>query len=324
MRIRFEDCVFDSDTHEVLRGRRALSVGPKAFQMLEILIRERPKAVTKRQLRAELWPGVFVTEANLPNLITELRAALGDRARRPRIIRTVRGFGYAFSAPAQAVTSVAQSPADGPLYRLIWGNREIALAPGENVIGRATDSALFIDHSSVSRRHARILVKPSGDPGTAVAYGLGHGGIESILIGGLGMVQTLYLAILLNSGRLDTVLGPAIGPDMLAQVRATLEHLSITGLGLGTLERLIALLIQIGLSFLVWRAVERRQLAWLALAIAVHALIDFPPALFQAGLISTAMVEGVLLVIGAALVAYFLYGLPRKSAEAAKIIEPAP
>lgn len=162
MRIRFEDCVFDSDTHEVLRGRRALSVGPKAFQMLEILIRERPKAVTKRQLRAELWPGVFVTEANLPNLITELRAALGDRARRPRIIRTVRGFGYAFSAPAQAVTSVAQSPADGPLYRLIWGNREIALAPGENVIGRATDSALFIDHSSVSRRHARILVKPSG------------------------------------------------------------------------------------------------------------------------------------------------------------------
>ena len=170
----------------------------------------------------------------------------------------------------------------------------------------------------------RFLVKPSGDPGTAVAYGLGHGGIESILIGGLGMVQTLYLAILLNSGRLDTVLGPAIGPDMLAQVRATLEHLSITGLGLGTLERLIALLIQIGLSFLVWRAVERRQLAWLALAIAVHALIDFPPALFQAGLISTAMVEGVLLVIGAVLVAYFLYGLPRKSAEAAKIIEPAP
>lgn len=174
----------------------------------------------------------------------------------------------------------------------------------------------------------RFLVKPSGDPGTAVAYGLGHGGIESILIGCLGMVQTLYLAILLNSGRLDTVLGPAIGPDMLAQLRVTLEHLSITGLALGTLERLIALLIQIGLSLLVWRAVARRRLAWLALAIAAHALIDFPPALFQAGLISTAVVESVLLIIGAALVAYFLYELPRKpaplSADAAKAIEPAP
>src|SRR5215475_2427361 len=173
----------------------------------------------------------------------------------------------------------------------------------------------------------RFLVKPSGDPGTAVAYGLGHGGLESILIGCLGMVQTLYLAILLNSGRLDAVLGPAIGPDMLAQLRATLEHLSITVLALGTLERLVALLIQIGLSILVWRAVARRRLAWLALAIAAHALIDFPPALFQAGLTSSAAVEGVLLIIGAALVAYFLYELPRKpaplSADAAKAIEPA-
>src|SRR6266496_1250501 len=118
MRIRFGECVFDSDTREVLRGGRALSVGPKAFQMLDILIRERPKAVSKRHLHTELWPGIFVTEANLPNLVGELRSALGDHARRPRIIRTVRGFGYAFSAPAQAVTSSAPSPAEGPLYRL--------------------------------------------------------------------------------------------------------------------------------------------------------------------------------------------------------------
>ena len=162
MRIRFGECVFDSDTHEVMRGGHALSVGPKAFQMLEILIRERPKAVSKRQLHTELWPGIFVTEANLPNLVGELRSALGDRARRPHIIRTVRGFGYAFSAAAQAVASSAPPPVEGPLYRLIWGNREIALASGETLIGRAADSVLFIDHSSVSRRHARILVNPSG------------------------------------------------------------------------------------------------------------------------------------------------------------------
>ncbi len=55
MRIRFEDCVFDSDTREVSRGGQPFPRA-KAFQMLEILIRERPKAVTKRQLRAELWP----------------------------------------------------------------------------------------------------------------------------------------------------------------------------------------------------------------------------------------------------------------------------
>jgi len=173
----------------------------------------------------------------------------------------------------------------------------------------------------------RFLVRPSGDPGTAVAYGIGHGGIEAILVGSLAMVQALYLAVLLNSGQFDAVLGPALGPEALAQVRATLEHLSIAGLALGTLERLIAVLIQIGLSLLVWRAVESRHLGWLTLAIAVHALVDFPPALFQTGLISPALVEGVLLVIGMALVAYFLYALPRKpappSADATRIIEPA-
>jgi DNA-binding winged helix-turn-helix (wHTH) protein len=162
MRLTFEDCLFDSDTREVFREGRALSLSPKAFHLLEILIRERPKAVNKRQLHTELWPGVFVTEANLPNLVAELRSALGDHARRPRTIRTVRGFGYAFSAPAQVDTSSAPSPAEGLVYRLIWGNREIALAQGENLIGRAANSVLWIDHSSVSRRHARILADPSG------------------------------------------------------------------------------------------------------------------------------------------------------------------
>lgn len=162
MRIRFEGCVFDSDTREVFRGRRCVPLSPKAFHLLEILIRERPKAVDKHQIHKEIWPGIFVTEANLPNLIGELRTALGDQARRARIIRTVRGFGYAFSAPAQVPTSGTPTLGEEPIYRLIWGNREIALSPGQNVIGRAADSLLFIDHSSVSRRHARILVDPSG------------------------------------------------------------------------------------------------------------------------------------------------------------------
>jgi len=162
MRIPFEDCVFDSDTRQVLRGGRAVPLSPKAFHLLEILIRERPKAVDKHKIHKELWPGVFVTEANLPNLVAELRTAFGDQARRPRIIRTVRAFGYAFSAETQEATSAVPTSTAGPLYRLIWGNREIALVRGENVIGRAADSLLFIDHSSVSRRHARIKVGPSG------------------------------------------------------------------------------------------------------------------------------------------------------------------
>ena len=161
MRVQFEDCEFDPETREVLRSGCTVALSPKAFHLLEILMRERPKAVDRRKLRAELWPGVFVTDANLPNLVAELRSVLGDNARKPHVIRTVRGFGYAFGAQTRAPRSV-DGASPGPAYGLIWGNREVALEPGENVIGRVAGAVVWIDHASVSRRHARVLVGDHG------------------------------------------------------------------------------------------------------------------------------------------------------------------
>lgn len=156
----------------------------------------------------------------------------------------------------------------------------------------------------------RLLVRPTGNPGTAVAYGIGHGGIESILIGSLAMVSTFVTAILLNSGQLD-----AVPPQDLGQIRASLQHLSMMSLVLGSLERLAALLMQIGLSLVVWRAVEERRAVWLALAIVLHAAVDFPAGFFDKGLMSLAMIEGPILVIGVALVVVFLRALPGKVAD---------
>lgn len=160
MRIRFADCVFDPDTREVLRGGEVVPLSPKAFQLLDILIRERPKAVSKGKLHEELWPATFVADANLANLVADLRGVLGDHARKPSIIRTVQRFGYAFRAEAEPLAKGAR-PADetgGPVFKLIWGDREIALAPGENVLGRDSDAVAWIDVYSVSRHHARIVV----------------------------------------------------------------------------------------------------------------------------------------------------------------------
>ena len=71
----------------------------------------------------------------------------------------------------------------------------------------------------------RFLVKPTSNPGTAVAYGIGHGGIEAILIGCLPTIQMLFFARLLNSGQLDATLGPVLGPEALAQLnRAGAYH----------------------------------------------------------------------------------------------------
>lgn len=163
MRLVVSDWVFDSDTREVTRGRHAVSLSPKAFTLLELLIRRRPKAVSKAEIHEHLWPGTFVSPANLANLVVELRAGLGDDARKPRIVRTVPRFGYAFAADAAGEPDSAPARSTAPfICRLVWGPREIALDPGENLIGRDRGSVVWIDDASVSRRHARISVDESG------------------------------------------------------------------------------------------------------------------------------------------------------------------
>jgi DNA-binding winged helix-turn-helix (wHTH) protein len=163
MRLASGDWVFDSDTREVIREGAAVPLSPKAFDLLELLIRRRPKAVSKADIHQHLWPGTFVSPANLANLVVELRAALGDDARHPRVFRTVARFGYAFAADAAAVPEKPQGGSRAPFTcRLLWGPREIALDPGENLIGRERGSVVWIDDASVSRRHARISVNDSG------------------------------------------------------------------------------------------------------------------------------------------------------------------
>ena len=167
MRLRFGDFVFDSDTREVIREDRPLAISPKAFTLLALLIESRPKAVSKEALHAHLWPDTHVSNQSLGNLVVELRAALGEDARRPRVIRTVARFGYAFSAKAVNGSGREQRGrgSDGLAYRLAWGRREISLEPGQNLIGRDPEAVVWIDDESVSRRHARISI---GEGGAAI------------------------------------------------------------------------------------------------------------------------------------------------------------
>ena len=95
-RFRFGEFVLDGDTRELWRGHQVVSLSPKAFQLLEILIENHPKAMTKGALQDLLWPNTFVVEKNLANLVAEIRQALGDSAEHPRFLRTVPRFGYAF------------------------------------------------------------------------------------------------------------------------------------------------------------------------------------------------------------------------------------
>jgi len=69
-----------------------------------------------------------------------------------RYLRTVHGFGYAFSDGA------ASAADEDAVCRIVWGPREVSLADGENLVGRDPASAIPVDDPRVSRHHARIVV----------------------------------------------------------------------------------------------------------------------------------------------------------------------
>jgi hypothetical protein len=111
--------------------------------------------LSKQALIDMLWPDVVVEEANVRNLIAEIREAIGDRGSGPAMIRTIPRFGYAFEAH---VDDDSSSPQLDESPRLIGLHRDYRLSAEENVIGRDADCAVTLPDPLVSRRHALVRI----------------------------------------------------------------------------------------------------------------------------------------------------------------------
>jgi DNA-binding winged helix-turn-helix (wHTH) protein/TolB-like protein len=116
MPVQFGDFMLDDSRRQLFGGGEPVHLSPKAFQLLSILIQERPRAISKNDLHERLWPDTFVSEGNLSSVVAELRSALSDDAREPRFIRTLYGFGYSFTAPLDDLNTPDKEPSvDVPL-----------------------------------------------------------------------------------------------------------------------------------------------------------------------------------------------------------------
>jgi len=156
VRVRFGEFAFDGAARELAREGHRLELSPKAFQLLEALLAERPRALSRAELNDRLWPGTAVGYTSLAGVVAELRKAFDDDRHEPRFLRTVHAFGYAFCGEASDEPSGTRASF---VCALAWEGREIGLAEGENVIGRDEGCALRIDSSRVSRHHARIVAR---------------------------------------------------------------------------------------------------------------------------------------------------------------------
>lgn len=156
----FHEYRLDTSARQLVRHGRPVPLSPKAFELLKVLVAERPRALSKAELLERVWPGVFVTEASLARVINEIRRRLGERARSGRIIRTVHAFGYAFAAPVREDDPTEQTREDHAPSGCWFScqGREYALAAGQHIIGREPGLAVRLDSPKVSRRHARVVV----------------------------------------------------------------------------------------------------------------------------------------------------------------------
>ena len=152
MRVRFNDFLFDGDRRQLLRAGEPVHLPPKTFQLLQILIEARPKAISQQELYDRLWPDTLVEKSNLHNVVYQLREALDDREQ--TIIRNVHGFGFSFAADVG-------HDAPPSLWQIVIADREIDLLAGENLVGRERGVSVRIDSGSISRHHARITISPT-------------------------------------------------------------------------------------------------------------------------------------------------------------------
>ena len=178
-----------------------------------------------------------------------------------------------------------------------------------------------------------ILKKESPAAGTAISYGVGHGGIELLLLFGATMISNITISALINAGNLDMVLA-GVPEANRAQVQTQLEGLqtlTVTTLLYGLWERVSAIILQVGLSIIVWTAV-RKGGKWLWLfpaAILLHALVDALAVIISknAGMLQTEIVVCALAIaVGAAgwMLAKRLNVEAASSAAAASPVAPDP
>lgn len=162
MRTRFLDCVLDTEARSLRRHDVDVHLTAKAFEVLALLVSERPRAVTKTELLEAVWPGTFVTDASLARTIHEIRSAIGDE-KTAGAIRTVHGYGYAFvtdardEAPPNRIG--ANTPAHVPAVAwLLSGSRVIPLVEGSHLAGRDPNAAVHVESAQASWHHARLVV----------------------------------------------------------------------------------------------------------------------------------------------------------------------
>lgn len=116
-----------------------------------------------------------------------------------------------------------------------------------------------------------------------LSFGIGHGGMEVIMIGAISNISLLVYAKMINNQTFESLLINEKVKEALLPIKEQLLETNAYLPLFSGVERAFALVIQMALSILVMYAVREKKLIYLLYAIFIHAFIDFPAALYQTG-----------------------------------------
>jgi TolB-like protein/Tfp pilus assembly protein PilF len=139
LRYLFEEYAFDTDRRELHRGADVVSVAPQVFDLLDYLIRNRERVVSKDDLINAIWNGRIVTDAALTTRLNAARTAIGDSGDEQRLIKTLPRKGFRFvgtvrEAQRPASVAVTDTPAQQPKPALPFPDKpSIAILPFTNL-----------------------------------------------------------------------------------------------------------------------------------------------------------------------------------------------
>jgi TolB-like protein len=141
LRYLFEEYAFDTDRRELHRGADIVSVAPQVFDLLDYLIRNRERVVSKDDLIDAIWNGRIVSDAALTTRLNAARTAIGDSGEEQRLIKTLPRKGFRFvgtvrEAQKPAEAAAADKPVQPPKPALALPDKpSIAVLPFQNMSG---------------------------------------------------------------------------------------------------------------------------------------------------------------------------------------------
>jgi TolB-like protein len=112
LRYLFEDYAFDTDRRELHRGADVVSIAPQVFDLLDYLIRNRERVVSKDDLINAVWNGRSVSDAALTTRLNVARSVIGDTGEEQRLIKTLPRKGFRFVGLVQEAQGPAGPPVD--------------------------------------------------------------------------------------------------------------------------------------------------------------------------------------------------------------------